>query len=414
MTNRGFLSPYRVLDLTEHGALLAGHMLAQLGAEVIQVEPPASGSDEATFFVRSAYTAGKRSVTCDIDQPEGRALFLRLVETADILIESAAPGAMARRGLDHETLRAAFPRLIHVSITPFGAWGPKAGYAATDLTIWAAGGPLLPARRDERAPLRMSVPQSLLHAAGDAANGAMVALFARRLTGCGQHVAVSAQESVAQATLSCVLAAAVGHDNFSIRPQVRNSGRKPLDLSGSGARTGRTKWEVRDGIVELHLAMGPATGRFTNNLFAWLREENACDDRIAAWDWTTLPGRIEADEIDENEVERARSFVADFLITKTKAELIDNAIRRKLLLAPVMTIADLVESPQLAARSYFRTVEDATGTRHLLPGPFATLDRPGFAPTRPAPEPGADNAAVYARIGLSAPDIAGLETAGVI
>ncbi|HYD69149.1 CaiB/BaiF CoA transferase family protein [Azospirillum sp.] len=412
------MSPYRVLDLTEGRALLAGQMLARLGAEVIQVEPPGGRAGDRSF-VRAAYAAGKRSVTCDLDRTEGRALFLRLLETADVLIESAEPDAMARRGLDYATLREAFPRLVHVSITPFGSTGPKAGYAATDLTIWAAGGPLLPARRDERAPLRISVPQSLLHAAADAANGALVALFARRVTGRGQHVDVSAQQSVAQATLSSVLAAAVGHENFSIRPQAKNTqangtGRKLLDLSGSGARTGRTKWVVADGVVELHLAMGPATGRFTNNLFAWMHEEGGCDDRLAAWDWVTLPGRIEANEIGDDEVEHARTLVAAFLAPRTKAELIGNAMRRKLLLAPVLTIADLVDSPQLAARGYFQAVEDAAGRRSLLPGAFAAVDSPAFVPTGAAPEPGQDNAPVYGRIGLAESDIAALQAQGVI
>lgn len=414
MSNSGFLSPYRVVDLTADRALLAGQMLAQLGAEVIQVEPPASHDASSASFVRTAYAAGKRSVTCDIDHPGGRALLRRLLETADILIESEAPDSRARRGLDAGTLREALPHLIHVSIAPFGTFGPKASYAATDLTIWAAGGPLLPTRRDERAPLRISAPQSLLHAAADAANGAVIALFARRVTGRGQHVDVSAQQSVALATLSSVLAAVIGHENYSIRPQARNSGPKNLDLSGSGARTGRTKWEARDGIVELHLAMGPATGRFTNHLFAWMREENACDERTASWDWVTLPGRIESNEIHDDEVEHARALVANFLKSKGKAELIENAIRRKLLLAPVLNVADLVESQHLAARGFFRTVRDHVGRSQLLPGPFASINGPAFAPTRAAPAPGEDNGTIYARLGLTTSDLAGLEAEGVI
>lgn len=116
MSNSGFLSPYRVVDLTADRALLAGQMLAQLGAEVIQVEPPAAHDASSASFVRTALTAGKRSVTCDIDHPGGRVLLRRLLETADILIESEAPDSRARRGLDAGTLREAFPHLVHVSI----------------------------------------------------------------------------------------------------------------------------------------------------------------------------------------------------------------------------------------------------------------------------------------------------------
>jgi hypothetical protein len=322
---KGFLSPYRVLDLSNHRGLLAGNMLAKLGADVIQVEPPqgspargagpfasdAGGVQRSLYW--AAYAAGKRGITCNPHHPAGLLLLHRLVAQADFLIDSEDSGSAVRRLLDYATLSAINPRLIHVSITAFGSDGPKASDAASDLTLWAAGGPLLQTREAGNAPLRMSVPQSWLHAAADAAGGALVAHFARLASGRGQHVDVSAQQSVAQATLSSVLSAAVGHDDFSIRPVARNDIRKAPDLSGSGARTRRSKWRVRDGLVELHLAMGPAAGRFTNNLFAWMHEEGACDADMAAWDWITIASRIERDELDDNEIERARDVVATFL-----------------------------------------------------------------------------------------------------
>ena len=423
----GFLAPYRVLDLTDHRGLLAGRMLAQLGADVLQIEPPEGSSargvaplddsappgQQSLFW--AAYASGKRGVTCDLDTPQGQALLLRLVEKADFLIESERPGVMAARGLAHERLLAANPALIHVSITPFGSTGPKADWADTDLVLWAAGGPLLQAQDGDRPPLRISVPQAYLHAAGDAAGAALVAHFARLRSGRGQQVDISVQQSVAQATLSSILAAAVGHENFSLRVEPKSRTRKTLDLSGSGARTRRSKWPVKDGLVEMHLAMGPAAGRFTNNLFAWIHDEGGCDAELASWDWVTLPARIEADEITEEDLERVRDLVGRFLAPWTKAELAAIAMRRKLLLAPVATTEDLANSPHHAERGFFRELTDAAGRTLRLPGPFAMGVPQGFVAPTPAPLPGQHDEAVWCGlVGLSADELAECRKQGVI
>ncbi len=365
----------------------------------------------------AVYAAGKRGVTCDLDDPRGRELFLRLVAKAEFLFESEDPGVMAARGLDHAALRAANPALIHVSITPFGSDGPKANWADSDLVLWAAGGPLLPNRDGDRAPLRVSVPQAYLHASGDAAGGALIAHFARLQTGRGQHVDISVQQSAAQATLSSILSAAVGHEDYSIRAEAKSAKapKKPLDLSGSGARTRRSKWQVRDGLVEMHLAMGPAAGRFTNNLFAWMLEEGACDAQTAAWDWVSLPARVEADEITEDDLERARDMVARFLAPRSKHDLVEVAIRRKVLLAPVATTEDLANSPHHAARGFFQQVDDAAGRRLRLPGAFAAGVPHGFVAATPAPTPGQHNDAVYGGLlGVAAVELAALHAAGVL
>lgn len=425
----GWLAPYRVLDLTDQRGLLAGQMLAKLGADVIQVEPPSGsparavapfatdGEGNRHSLHWSAYCAGKRAITCDLDGEEGKALFRALVAHADFVIESDAPGHMAQRGLGYDDLRAINPALVHVSITAFGSDGPKAHWVATDLTLWAAGGPLLPAREPGKTPLRVAVPQAYLHASADAACGALVAHFARARDGVGQHVDVSVQQSAAQSTLASILSAAVGHEDFSIRP-VATGSKKTLDLSGSGARTRRSKWRVKDGLVEMHLAMGPASGRFTNNLFAWLKELGACSATFAEWDWVTLPQRIQSDEIDLDMLEAARTEVAAFLATRTKQELVHEAMHRKILLAPIMTIKDLADSPHHAARHFFQRA-DGTDWPLTLPGPFAfasgSVTVAPFVDAAPAPSIGQHNHAVYqALCGLSHAQVVQLRAKGVI
>ena len=425
----GWLAPYRVLDLTDHRGALAGQMLAKLGADVILVEPPAGSTarhmapfasnaqGEQLSLFWAAYGAGKRGITCDLDSTEGQALLRRLVASADFLIESEDPQVMSKRGLDHAQLRQINPALIHVSITAFGSDGPKAGWAATDLTAWASGGPLLPTRDPGKTPLRIAVPQAYLHASADAAGGAMVAHFARLRDGLGQHVDISVQQSAAQSTLASILSAAVGHADYSIGQDARNA-KKPLDLSGSGARTRRSKWQVQDGLVEMHLAMGPASGRFTNNLFAWLKEAGACSAEFAEWDWVTLPQRIESGEIDDSLLETVRLQVAAFVATRTKRELMDEAHRRKILMAPIMTTEDIAHSPHHAARGFFQPVEHE-GLQLQLPGPFAFAMNPvavqPFVDMRPPPTVGQDNRAVYGELcGLSSNEIDALAAKEVI
>jgi len=422
----GWLAGFRALDLTDERGLLAGQMLAKLGMDVIQIEPPAGSrarqvaprDEHGGSYVWSAYAAGKRGITLDIGAPEGRELLLRLVESADFLFESEAPGRLATLGLDQATLRARNPRLIHVSITPFGSDGPKRDYADAELVLWASGGPLHPSRDVAGPPLRISVPQAYLHGAADGAAGALIAHFARVQTGRGQHVDISVQQSVTQATLGSHFAAAVGHADYSYLPKAPSTrggaGRKPLDLSGSGARTRRSKWVVRDGLVEMHLGIGPAAGGRTNVLFEWMAEHGAVPEAMRAWDWVTIPQRILADEITEDDIDEARDHVARFLAQFTKAEVQREAFARKLMLAPVNDIGDLLASEQLAARGFFVTVDEG-GSPRTLPGAFASGAEGMFAPPCGAPALGEHNDAVYGELlGLGDDERARLAARGVI
>lgn len=435
----GFLSPYRVLDLTDERGLLAGHMFAQLGADVIHIEPldgssaravgPFSDDDRgARSFYWSAYASGKKGLACDLASEAGRELLQRLIQSADFLIESADAQQRAAWKITPTETAALNPALIHVSITAFGSHGPKADYAASDITIWAASGALLPSRDATtdvaRAPLRISAPQSWLSAAADAAGGALIAHFARLQSGRGQHVDVSAQQSAALCTMSASLAALVGHPNYTMsaaaapikKEGIKKEGeKKELDLSGSGARTRRSKWQVKDGLVEMHLSIGPAAGRFTNNFFKWLASENACDADIATWDFVTLPQRMLDNEITEEDMERARGNVAQFFANFTKEELLEQAMKRRFLCAPIATTQDLLDSRQLAARQFYETVTEDSGATVVLPGKFSAGAPHGFVPLTPAPALGQHTDCVLRDwLALSPSDIAQLRTQGVV
>lgn len=371
------LEHLRVLDLADERGLLCGRLLADLGADVVQVEPLDGSPARERALYWETFAAGRRGIALDLD---GDLSVLRdLAARADILVTSWDTAFLRDRGLDADTLCAGNPRLVYTSVTAFGRTGPKAGYADCDLVVWAAGGPLDPHRDGDRPPLRISVPQAYLHASADAAAGALIAVLARHATGRGQVVDVSAQASVGLATLSRVLADPVGDDHPEWHPLPRT------DQSGSGAATPNSmkKWSCRDGLVELHLSMGPAAGTFTNNLFGWLRAEGAVTDDIAAWDWRALP-----DQLSTSDIERARAAVRAFLLTKTKAEVLDAAIKHRLLCMAIYDVADVYHSAHLAERHFWSTV-DINGVEVRIPGRIAHVtDGPQPTVRRPAPRLG--------------------------
>jgi crotonobetainyl-CoA:carnitine CoA-transferase CaiB-like acyl-CoA transferase len=403
----GYLAPYKVLDLSDHRGLLAGHMLAQLGADVVQLETPrgSSGRRHPPFceswpegensFYWAAYASGKRSLVCDPGTDAGAAVFAALVRQADFLIESFAPAEGRPDWIDPERVAAINPDIVHVSITPFGLTGPKMHWLDAEITLWAAGGPMLGIRDDAGTPLRVSAPQAYLHAAGDAAGGAMIAHFARVGGAGGQHVDISVQQSVPQATLSVVLAAGVNHANLIARPPPpgAETGQRPLDLTGSGALTVKTKWAVRDGLAEMHVAMGPAVGQSTNAFFAWMRDEGAPNSPYMDWDWTKVQDQIAAGEISMAEWEAARESAAAFMATREKGELMRVSLERGLRIAPVQTTADILNDEHEAARGFLQTVHGPFGD-YVLPGDFAMGGR--FRPLTPAPRLGEHTAEVLA------------------
>src|SRR4051812_38653288 len=165
------LGHVRVLDLSDASGLLTGQILADLGADVVQVVPNAltfPSRSSADYFWR-AYTRGKRRLELDLDAPDAAATLDSLLAGADVLIETLSNAAARRLSLERADVATRHPYLVHVSITPFGRTGPKCDWAATDLTINAAAGYLYVSGAANETPVRISVPQAHAHAGADAA-----------------------------------------------------------------------------------------------------------------------------------------------------------------------------------------------------------------------------------------------------
>lgn len=349
------LEPYRVLDLTDDRGHLAGFILAMLGADVVAVEPPGGSpvrrlgpfGPDGESLTHAAYNRGKRSVEIDLDAPGGRDAFRTLVAGADVLIESGAPGELASRGWSWSELEAVNPELVTVSISPFGQTGPKAGWAATDLTVWAAGGPAALCGDEDRAPLQVSVPQAFLHAGAQAASAAVLGLLERTRSARGQHIDVSAQVVAMNATQSSSLCSLVG---------------SPLTVrAGGGIKGGeinlRFVFPAADGYVSITMVFGAVIGPVTARLMQAVHEAGFCDAETANKDWVDYAMALSDGRESLEEFERIKDAVAAFTATRTKAELFTLAQERRLLMAPIVTTADILASEQLAARGYWEEVD---------------------------------------------------------
>jgi formyl-CoA transferase len=180
-----------------------GMLLADMGADVLKIENPQGGDfsrqsgpfihGEGSGFV--AVNRNKRSVALNLKAGQGRELFLRLVQSADVLVENYRPGTMADLGLAYETLSALNPRLIYSAATGYGQTGPYAHRAALDLILQGMSGIMSITGEGGRPPVKVGVPIADLSAALFGAYAILGALFAREKTGLGQQIDVSLMES---------------------------------------------------------------------------------------------------------------------------------------------------------------------------------------------------------------------------
>src|SRR5919109_977483 len=204
-----FLKGYRALDLTGLSGQLCGRVLADLGMEVIKIEPPggdpvrnlppfiqsANGKQLSTTFAH--LNAGKASKVLDFGEESDRALFHQLIANADVVLESFQPGELEAKGFGYKDLAAINPGIVLASITGFGQTGPKKNLACNDLVALAQSGFLYISGDPSLPPVRPPETQAYYFASLFAAAGVLAALYRREQTGEGDHVDASMQETLA-------------------------------------------------------------------------------------------------------------------------------------------------------------------------------------------------------------------------
>ena len=414
-TNQGVLSPYRILDLSGERAWLCGRLLADMGADVVKVEPPGGdpGRAKGPFYhgepdhERSLYWFGynvnKRGVTLNLDQPQGRDLFLRLVKGADFVIESFPPGYLSGIGLDFDTLSEANPRLVMTSVTPFGRRGPYAGRKATDLVALAEGGLMAICGDEDRAPVQFGTPHAYALAGVHAAASTMIAHWDRFLTGQGRHVDVSMQEAVACSLTDIQV-------NWAVDQRLtRRGGRRFY-----GGAILETRFACKDGAIAWQMQFGGG-GRGTHSgmraIIQWMDEEGMAVE-VKDVDF----GNVSGLEVSQEQVQAWEGAFQRFFATKTKAEIYAGALKWRVVLFPANTAEDTLNSPQLAARGYFTQVEHQELAATLAyAGPFFRCDGLPSGIRRRPPFIGEHNREIYEQeLGLTGDRLRRLREAGAI
>ncbi len=410
------LNSPRVLDLTDKNGFLCGRILADLGADVIKIEQPGGGPDrnigphyqDCPHPERSlywfAYNANKRGVTLKIDSQDGQQILKRLASRADFIIESFHPGYMDELGLGYSNLSQINPRIIYTSISPFGSTGPYKNYRASDLEVMAMGGLMYITGRPDEPPLRISFPQSFLLASAHAAAASMIAYFHRETTGQGQYVDVSAQECVLWEISNAI-------PLWELNQIVLK--RAGSNISGRWTDT-RQKllWQCKDGYVVFYILGGDFGVKTNRAIVAWLREEGLAPAYLTNFDWTVFDMSRQTQEM-QNQIEAP---IAELFLKHTKAELYNEALKRKIMLCPVSTARDIDENAQLKARDFWVTLDHPElSTSIKYPGPFAKLSETPLKIKRRAPLPGEHNPEIYQdELGLTKAEMGLLRQSGVI
>jgi len=346
----------RVADLAGEPAAMSGRILADLGAEVLRVEP--SGGDplrsvvplgpDGTSLRFTAWNAGKTCVTVDgADDPRLDAV---LAGADVVLCTPGWPGALAP-----DPGRA--PGAVWVLVTPFGTDGPRAGWHAGDLGVMASSGNMYCTGDPDRPPVRCTEPTGWAHVGPEAAMAALTALASGR----PQVVDVSAQEAV--------MIASMGHVGRFPRTGMRGK--------RSGASVGITReiWPCQDGFVSFGLRGGKARVANMQTITRLVDGDGLATPALTGRDWTTYDhNRVSSEELDA-----IAAPVAAYFERHTMAELYEIAVETNLMLAPANSPRQLVESRQLAARDFFCELAPA---RHF-PRTFVHVTSPGDVVAEP-------------------------------
>lgn len=392
-------------------------LLADLGADVIKVERPPLGDparragpfpgdephpERSGLFLY--LNTSKRGMTLDPETQMGADAFRELVKKADILVENAPHPGMEKLGLGYESLSALNPGLIMTSVTPFGRFGPHAGYEGNDLVCCHMSGLAyhtpLGGVEDPSAdpPLKPGGRQSDFVAGSTAATATMCAAIHRRATGAGQHVDVSQQESIA-----CFLRHQVSYYSYDPegeyrtrygdrqKGQIRGLGYMPC-LDGyivNGSREGH-QWRAL-----LEMVSGDE----------WRKHEELQD---------ALSGDFNLFAFAEK-IGDFRPVILEWMMQRTKAQITSLAQQRRIPIVPCNSAEDMYRSPHLAERGSFVEIEHPKAGRFAYPGaPYRFSETP-WRIHNPAPLLGEHNEEILCgRLGYSRRGLARLRESGSI
>jgi len=399
------LSDIRVLEFASETGSYTGKLFADLGADVIHIESPEGdplrysgpfykdkpGRENSLKFLYQ--NTSKRGIVLDITKQEGKEVFLKLIKTADILIESFPPGYLDELGLSYAYLKKENPGLVHTAITPFGQEGPYCQWKSSDLTIMALGGFLYLAGEDDERPAWAYGEQAYMAGSMYGAVGTIIALYEAERTGEGQFLDVSMQ--------AC---AATGLENALQYWDLE----KTIRRSSSATEAGYGVYPCKDGYIYI-VQMGDNVYLW-EPLPKWLREEGVKGSEIISQkEWESTRFRREA------ESKRVfREIFESFTMKHDKKFLFEEGQRRGISIAPIFDSKDVVEDPHLNYRKFFKTLyHEVLGGEVCYPGEPYLMEKIPWQ-IKPAPAFGQHTREILVEIGYSKEQIETLNERGVI
>lgn len=407
-TRQGPLSHVKVLDLSRIlAAPWASQILSDLGADVIKVERPVAGDDtrhwgppflkdpdgkptrESGYYL--AVNRGKRSITVNLDTPEGQAIVRKLAAQADIVLENYKAGTLGRYGLDEASLRAINPRLIYCSVTGFGQTGPRRDQPAYDFLIQAMGGMMsVTGERDDKpggGPQKVGVPIVDLMTGMYTSVSVLAALARRDQTGVGDSIDIAMLDvqvaTLANQAMNYLLSERVPQRTGNAHPNIQ-----PQDV-----------FSCADG--EVILVVGNDT-QFASLVRALGHPQWACDDRFStnAQRIANLPELI--------------GMLSDILVKWNRQDLIDLLDQHGVPCGPINSVAQVFEDPQVKSRGMLRHVMHPCGSslpQVSTPMRFKDAVLPDI---KPAPTLGQHSESILSELGYDAQGIAAMRQAGII
>ncbi len=380
------LGHLRVVALPGLSPLFLGKTLADLGADVIRLEPPGGDPsralgpfrgealDDTASLVWEAYGAGSRSVTCNLQTADGRAVFQKVVATADVLLEAEGPGGMGAVGPGFEALLALQPRLVVVSFSPFGLEGPAAGNASSDLVNLAMSGYMHMTGLPDAEPIKPSAPyQSLLHAANHGFPATLIGLRQARNTGRGVHIDLAARD-----TGVWMLTHTYQHYDFHQVNLARQGSSRDM---GTASRV-RSVFEAADGYVVWLFHTGPANAAALRSLVQRVADAGMAPPWLLEVKWEEVDLRTAVAGLREQFDEVFRAYFK----TQKKADLFAWALEQRVMLGPVQTLEDLIEDPQLSSRNAWAPAFGGEGV--AIPAKGVYMSEGAWRPRSPSPAPG--------------------------
>jgi crotonobetainyl-CoA:carnitine CoA-transferase CaiB-like acyl-CoA transferase len=387
--------------------MLAGRILADLGADVVVLEPPAGAAgrrmapflDSEPGLERSLTWHGlnynKRGMTLNLDHPEGISLLSQLAAHFDVVIHTTRPGQPGP--LD----AVAFPpHVIRTIIRPFSKFGPKAEYLSTELILMAANGATGLAGEPDRAPLFFPTPQAPMEAGAEAAVVTLGAIMARDRDGLGQVAEVSNRTAATAPALGRIIAGFSG-DKLPVRTYTPGG-------ALSGIVAARPMYPCQDGFIMLQIALNGGFVGMTGRMADWLVALGELEPKFRGFDWSVC-GRVGASAEGQAALEALIAAVERACAAMRKSELTAAARAHGFMAAPVMDMNDIAAFPHFRARGLFAPLAlDSHRAPVEAPARFAKLDSDPVEIRKPAPRLSEHTSEVLRTLDLSPLEIEAL------